>query len=412
MKVPRKALLTSAVAVLLAGLAMAPGATPSSATAGTLGLPAPATPQTTAQALAGQLGVPEQEVAQRLDAQGALSDTATVFMNSQGARAAGVWLDVMRGEVHANVVDDAGERAAKAAGVIPHRAEYTTAALKEVHARLDAASRKGLMPRDSSWGVDDRTGRVRLEIPDSVDGEALLREAGVTAEDRGKVAVSTHRGTAIQQTGLVGGDGLSDPNGGLCSAGFMLQRGGDTFLTTAGHCWSVGTEIRRNDGTRDRQGRDLIGTVSERQYPRTDYELIKVDNPRDWNPSGNLVKTSPSPSSYNFYNGYIDDPDAQMRTGLYTCSSGWNSGWKCGTYGSSGWSVNNADGTTTYGLLTVSGLDTVRGDSGGAVLYGDKGVGTVVGRQILGGQIVTTVQPLAVIIRNSFGTLRLVDWNS
>ncbi|WP_405979911.1 S1 family peptidase [Streptomyces sp. NBC_00158] len=409
MKVRRKVLLGSAVTALLAGLALAPGATPSSAQ-GSLGLPAPSTPQTAARALAGPLGMPEREVARRLDAQGALADTGTSFTHSQGATAAGVWLDVMRGEVHANVVDEAGESAAKAAGIIPHRAEYTTAALKEVHGRLDAASREGRMPRDSSWGVDERTDRVRLEIPESVNGETLLREAGVTTEDRGKVTVTTHRGTSVRQTSLVGGDGLNDPGGMNCSAGFMLQRGGDAYLTTAGHCWGVGTPLRRSNGTRDGQGRELIGTVSERHYPVADYALIKVDNPRDWVPSGRAVRTSQW--SYNLYNGYIDNPDAQMRTGLYTCASGWVSGWSCGTYVGSGWSTTNPDGTTTYGQILVSGLNSTFGDSGGAVLYGDKGVGTVNGDLNTGGQKFIRVQPLATIIRNSLGALRVVDWNS
>lgn len=155
MKVPRKALAKGAVAALLAGLAMAPGVAPSSA-AGSLALPAPLTPQTAARAVAAQVGLPEAEVAQRLAAQDGLAATAQAFEGSQGAKAAGVWADVMRGEVHANVVDDEGERAAKAAGVIPQRAAYTTAVLKEVQARLDAAAAKGLIPKDSSWGWTPR----------------------------------------------------------------------------------------------------------------------------------------------------------------------------------------------------------------------------------------------------------------
>ncbi|MER7849631.1 hypothetical protein ABTZ03_37485 [Kitasatospora sp. NPDC096077] len=185
MKVPRKALAKSAVAVLLAGFAMAPGVAQSSAV-GRLGSPAPLTSQTAAHAVAGQLSVPEREVGQRLAAQDGLSNTAKAFRTGQGAKDAGVWLDVMRGEVHANVVDDEGERAAKAAGIIPQRAAYTTADLREVYERLNEVGRKGLMPPDSSWEVDTGADRVALDVQAGKDAEAVLRAAGVTEADRAK----------------------------------------------------------------------------------------------------------------------------------------------------------------------------------------------------------------------------------
>ncbi|MCX5199308.1 S1 family peptidase [Streptomyces sp. NBC_00249] len=409
MKVPRKALAKGAVAVLLAGLAMAPGVASSSA-AGSLALPAPFTPQAAARAVAAQVGLPEAEVAQRLAAQDGLAATAKAFEGSQGANAAGVWANVMRGEVHANVVDDEGERAAKAAGVIPQRAAYTTAVLKEVQARLDAAGAKGLIPKDSSWGVDTQANRVRLELPASADGEALLREAGVTGEERAKVAVSTHQRTANHQTGLVGGDGLSIPGRGLCSAGIMLQKGGDTYLATAAHCVDMGNEIRRNDGSTDRNGNGLIGRVAVKQYPTSDYALIKVDHPRDWSPSGGQAKSEGQ--WFNIYSGYIANPAADMVGSLYTCISGAAGGWQCGKYFASGWSFTNRDGTTTSGVVVVRHVATQGGDSGGAVLYGTKAAGTLIGSAIVNGEQMSTVQPISRIVQDFDGAMTPVDWRT
>ncbi len=410
MKVSRKALARGATAVLLAGLVVAPGAVQSPAAA-TVALPSPFTPQTAVSAVAAQVGLPEKEVAQRLAAQDGLSNTAKAFRAAQGAKAAGVWLDVMRGEVHANVVDDEGERAAKAAGVIPQRAAYTTADLKEVYERLNTFGRKGLMPQDSSWEVDTTANRVVLDLPAGRDADEVLRAAGVTGADRAKVNVTAHQGAAIARTGLVGGDGLKGDNKDeVCSAGIMIQQAGQTYLMTAGHCWDVGTVIRRDDNWPDQWGNTRIGVVTNKELPASDYALIRVDNPRAWHPTGKMIKTDVA-DVYNFYNSYVADPQATMEKGMWTCTSGVRTGWKCGPFNNADASITTKEGTTDH-LIKIDEMRSRGGDSGGAAIFGDKALGTVVGGSTSDfPPFYTYVQPLSTVARDFHNDISTVDWS-
>ncbi|MEU1286596.1 alpha-lytic protease prodomain-containing protein [Kitasatospora sp. NPDC005856] len=79
-------------------------------------------------------------------------------------------------------------------GIIPQRAAYTTAELRQVHERLNVAAEKKLTPGDSSWSLDNRADRIVLDVPAGTDVEALLRTAGVTGADRAKSASPSIRG--------------------------------------------------------------------------------------------------------------------------------------------------------------------------------------------------------------------------
>ncbi|MFE7595293.1 S1 family peptidase [Kitasatospora sp. NPDC057512] len=421
MKVSRKTLARAGTALLLAGVTLAPTAAQSPAVAsatGTVALTPPAAPGGAAQALAKQLGLPEEQVAQRLAAQDGLSKTARAFRDSQGDKAAGVWLDVMKGEVHANVLDDEGERAARAAGIIPQRAAYTTAELRDVHERLNAASEKKLTPGDSSWSLDTEADRVTLDVPAGTDTEALLRTAGITGPDRAKVSVTTHQGTAYARTGLVGGDGLRDENNtGTCSAGIMIKQAKVAYLVTAGHCWlgQSNPAIQRDDSWRDNQGNTRIGRIVDRQFPASDYALIEMDNPRGWTPGGRAVKTS---NGYNEYYDYIRSADDEIINGGEICASGVTSGWRCGkfldgvsTYTTERRLPNGQTETyTSYNQVKVLGMKSQGGDSGGAALYNSLAVGTVTGGSTTNTiDPYTYIQPLSRIARD-LGPISTVDW--
>jgi hypothetical protein len=353
-------------------------------------------------------------VAQRLAAQDGLSKTAQAFRDSQGARAAGVWLDVMNGEVHANVLDDKGERAARVAGIIPQRAAYTTAELRQVHERLNAAAEKKLTPGDSSWSLDNRADRIVLDVPAGTDVEGLLRTAGITGADRAKVSVTTHQGTAYVRTGLVGGDGLYDEDSGrYCSAGIMIEQEGVTYLVTAGHCSNrIGAAFRRDDSWQDNAGNTRIGVVTDRQFPRSDYELIRMDNPKGWTPGGSAVKNGSG--GYIPYDGYIHNADNEIDGGVI-CASGVVSGWRCGTFidGISTYTTigPNDEQQTSINQVKVLGMRSEPGDSGGAALYGSSAVGTVTGGST-GNSMTpyTYIQPLSTIARE-FGDISTVGWH-
>ncbi|MFJ4190596.1 S1 family peptidase [Kitasatospora sp. NPDC089509] len=418
MKVSRRALARAGAAALLAGVTLVPAAAQSPAVASATGRaalsPTPA-PEGAVHALAAQLGLPERQVAQRLAAQDGLSKTALAFRDSQGARAAGVWLDVMNGEIHANVLDDEGERAARAAGIIPKRAAYTTAELRQVHERLNAAAEKKLTPGDSSWSLDTEADRIALDVPAGTDVEGLLRVAGVTGADRAKVSITTHQGTAYVRTGLVGGDGLYDEDSRrYCSAGIMIEQAGVTYLVTAGHCSTrIGAVFRRDDSWRDNAGNTRIGEVVDRQFPRSDYELIRMDNPRGWTPGGSAVKNGSG--DFNVYNGYVHNADNEIADNGLICASGVRSGWRCGTFidGVSTYTTvnENQEEQTSYNQVKVLGMQSVGGDSGGAALFGRSAVGTVTGGST-GNSMkpYTYIQPLSTIAQQ-FRPFSTVGWH-
>lgn len=178
---------------------------------------------------------------------------------------------------------------------------------------------------------------------------------------------------------------------------------------TAGHCWDEGTVIRRDDSWPDQWGNTRIGVVTNRHNVTEDYELIRVDNPRAWHPTGKMIKTDVA-NVYNYYNGYVADPQSEMEKGDWTCASGMASGWRCGMFDTAEASMTDGDRRTTEHLIKVD-VRSAAGDSGGAVIYGTKAVGTVVGGAtdpMNPGY--TYIQPLFTVVRDFGYTISTVDW--
>ncbi|WP_229899099.1 S1 family peptidase [Streptomyces hiroshimensis] len=355
-----------------------------------------------ASALAADTGLTPSQAAGRLAAQDDLSSKALAFRKQHMAATPGVWIDVARGEAHANVTTSAAARAARQAGVVPHTATYAATDLKRVKDQLDAAARE--LPPNSSWHVDDRDNRVVIDLPSGTDATSIMGKAGIAKADREKIKVTTHK-EKTSRYGLAGGDGLRIGKA-TCSAGIMVNWSGTDYLVTAGHCVQTGDRVERHDGSTNRRGEN-VGTVEERQFPYSDYALVRVNSPREWFPSGHVVNKYDG--GFNSYDDYIRNPRPELTSGSYVCTSGVTSGWKCGKFQEDGEAWKDSDGHTTYNLIKAK-VSNDEGDSGGAAIYGTKAVGTIVGGRI-GGEY-TYIQPLSTVIQNHGGdnSMRVVDW--
>ncbi|MEU1310963.1 S1 family peptidase [Streptomyces cinnamoneus] len=381
MKVRRTAQLLAALAVVGAGSIVAIPAQASGEAGGaggpdlTLGTPSgrPSL-DAMAAALQPQLGIPKARIVANLKRQPKLAATAETLRKQLGSRFAGLWIDPVAGTLNANALDASESTRIRGAGAVPHDAAYSMADLERVKAALDKVAQRGHAPKDSSWGINPRTNRVEIDLPAESGGKGrpkaadeLLARAGLnTASSAAKITIKHHPGKSARM-GLVGGDGLSTARG-TCSAGIMVQRGRITFTVTAGHCVKSGDTVSRNDGS------GLIGVVEDRDYDRNDFALVGVLLPQNWHPFGTWV--TQYNGSFTAYDGWTN-----ATPGANVCKSGVTTGWTCGTVVDDGetWTDSSTPPHTTYNLIKLRDIDAAGGDSGGAVLSGNRALGTVVG---------------------------------
>ncbi|KOU36486.1 hypothetical protein ADK54_33325 [Streptomyces sp. WM6378] len=352
-------------------------------------------------------GLPVTTIRQRLAEQPALSAKLKDFREALGDRSAGSWLDSLGdGRAHVGVLDRADEDRATKNGLVPHRVRYATAQLDRVKAALDEVGKRQVMPPNSAWSVDTRANRVSLELSARQPGGLSVQQAarkiftaaGLTQQEQARVRVDTSRST-LSRHGLVGGDDIQ-VGGNDCSAGLgILQGDNSTYILTAGHCGNVGDSAWRNDG-------GTIGTISEKVFgAEGDYALIGVRTPTSWRPFGNLQKGSPE-GTFNTYKGWVTQSQLPDLESMYACGSGRYLRWECGSVVDSNASMTDEHGVTTNGLVRAINMRSQHGDSGGAVMWGGMGLGTIVGGN---GQGVTYIQPVARVIDAQPGR-RLLDW--
>jgi hypothetical protein len=158
---------------------------------------------------------------------------------------------------------------------------------------------------------------------------------------------------------------------GSCTSGFVAKSSTTTYMSTAGHCWTVGTNITSGGGSAE-------GSVALRDYPKYEAEFY-------------AGKTY----SAQIYSGVQGDNTSHLpilgrriasvgvgQTGY--CRTGYNSGRYCN------WKVTSLNAsfcanllTCTDGLYAFEGTASVGGDSGGPIYKtynsGALIVGTIVG---------------------------------
>ena len=125
----------------------------------------------------------------------------------------------------------------------------------------------------ASW-LDLETGKLVLKTnaPRSVTAPLSKGYAGVIEQRDEAVRDSFSRRADVPS--FWGGSSIKDGSG-VCTSGFPVQKNGQRFLTTAGHCFAVGANVTTTDGNLS------LGSVVQRGpffplniFPNFDMELI------------------------------------------------------------------------------------------------------------------------------------------
>jgi hypothetical protein len=150
----------------------------------------------------------------------------------------------------------------------------------------------------------------------------------------------------------VGGGAPIYGNGYQCSVGFNVQRQGQYYFLTAGHCAKNTT-----DWFHDMDESSPAGTVQQASFPWNDYALVKYE--AGIKPGG----------SVNLYNGKSQDIAKAITPGIgqYVYRSGGTSGLHSGRVTGLNATVNYPEGRVA-GMIRTS-VCVESGDSGGPLFF-------------------------------------------
>lgn len=210
-------------------------------------------------------------------------------------------------------------------------------------------------------------GRVVLTVSSAAPaaGTARLLDLATRLGD----AVTVERTAAPITEQLLGGDKISDGSI-VCSAGFTVTRGVQTYVLTAGHCTA---------GLPAWQG---VGPSVSSRFPGTDYGLVRDD-------------AGQAQGGIDLYDGTVQPITAvgKPTVGEKVCASGMATGVTCGAVLAVDQTVDYGNGDVVHGLIKTN-VHTDHGDSGGPLYDGSTGLGTVSG----GDGTTDYFQPLAPVL--------------
>lgn len=124
----------------------------------------------------------------------------------------------------------------------------------------------------ASW-LDLRTGKMVLKTNAPASVTATLTKDYPGLIDQQADTIRDNFSRRADTSPFWGGSSIKS-GGGVCSSGFVVQKGGQRFLTTAGHCFAVGANVLTTDGNLS------VGSVTQRgpffpwPFQSFDMELI------------------------------------------------------------------------------------------------------------------------------------------
>jgi hypothetical protein len=303
-----------------------------------------------------------REVA-KLSAPDADVSAAAARIDEQGSALGSYW-DPDKAELVVVVGPDSDIGEAEAEKLVGgrYRLEHQKIAKKTVDAIREQIAGREFAPEAPKYSysshLDLRSGRVvvQTDAPPEVT-EQLLKEHPEEIELRESKPIEDmfHRRDDVPS--FWGGAAIT--SGGTCSAGFTVRKpSGARFMTTAAHCWSVGSVVRTPTGR-------LFGAVVQRGtlnswwfFDNRDVELIGGQSyaPRVY--TGGVTSTS-SKAVVG-----ASDPVAGV-TGY--CTSGQTTGEQCNqTVQSTGAIVCTQTGCK-WPVIEYTGGPSQPGDSGGSM---------------------------------------------
>lgn len=272
------------------------------------------------------------------------------------ANNAGGWVDAS-GQTIVNVTDQAGANQVRAAGGTPRMVAFSGATLKSTEATL----RQMATVPGTAWVMDPKSNRVVVSVDQSVTGAKLATVQAAVDSVGGTVRMQRVAGTIA--TRITGGDAIFTGNA-RCSLGFNVVNAAKdrAFFLTAGHCTNAGTAWFA-----DQAHQQSLGQTVASSFPGDDFGVVQLD--------AGVVR----PGAFRLADGTQRDITGAIDAvvGQSVERSGSTSGVHSGTVTGLNATVNYAEGTVT-GLIQTD-VCAEAGDSGGALVAGDKAVGLTSG---------------------------------
>ncbi|WP_018657892.1 S1 family peptidase [Actinomadura flavalba] len=271
-----------------------------------------------------------------------------------GARSAGTYLD--GGALVVTVTDSGAAAAVRAAGARPRTVARGGDDLKKAEAAL---KRRASVP-GSAWAVDPAANKVVVTLDATVTGARLAQVRKTAAALGDAVHVRQTKGT--YRTYTAGGEAIYAGTG-RCSLGFNVEKGGEYYFLTAGHCTDG-----RGAWYADAANSSKLGDTAGSDFPGTDYGLVKYSSaPAD------------TRGVVSLYGGTQDITGAGSATvGQSVTRSGSTTQVHTGTVTALNKTVNYDDGATVSGLIETT-VCAEPGDSGGPLFTGPTALGLTSG---------------------------------
>ncbi|WP_069773874.1 S1 family peptidase [Streptomyces sp. LUP30] len=279
---------------------------------------------------------------------------ASALSADLGDDAAGTYYDAESRSLVVNVADESAADTVEAAGARARVVENTLAELTGAHAKLKAdASVPG-----TAWVTDPTTGRVVVSADRTVS-DAQWGKLSKIVDGLGPVA-ELRRAKGEFKPFIAGGDAIGG-DGGRCSLGFNVVKGGEPYFLTAGHCTDAISTWSDSSGAK-------IGADAASSFPGDDYGLVKY------------TADVPHPSEVNLYDGSAQriTGAAEATVGMKVTRSGSTTRVHSGTVTGLDATVNYGNGDVVDGLIQTD-VCAEPGDSGGSLFSGSSAVGLTSG---------------------------------
>lgn len=304
------------------------------------------------------LGLDARGAAARVNFERRAGDVIEEIRSSLGDSFAGAWVKAGR-DIHVGVTDEASAAIVKRAGATPTMMKRSLSKLQEAKKELDEIVKNqpqtlstANKPGIASYYVDVAANKLVIDaLSTSVEqAEKLAADVGLSESD-----FEVREVEAMPTTFLVGGDGYSIDNSGICSVGFAVSGG----FVSAGHCGGVGSSAATLNG-------GSLGTFEDSVFPgNLDAAFISTG-------------ASVDPVVGTYGNGDQTITGSSVASiGSGVCRSGTTTGYHCGEI--AGYDVTvNYDVGPVFGMTQTSAC-AEPGDSGGSFFSGDQAQGVVSG---------------------------------
>ncbi|MGC0378246.1 streptogrisin D [Streptomyces sp. SAI-229] len=285
---------------------------------------------------------------------GAAGKLASTLAQDLGADAAGTYYDAKSKALVVNVLDEAAAETVESAGAEARVVANSLAELKSARATL---KRDATIP-GTAWVTDPTTNKV-VVTADRTVSEAEWATLTKVVDGLGAKA-ELQRTKGEYKPFVAGGDPITG-NGGRCSLGFNVTKGGEPHFLTAGHCTEGISTWSDSSGT-------VIGENADSSFPGDDYGLVKY------------TADVAHPSEVNLYDGSTQaiSGAVEATVGMRVTRSGSTTQVHSGTVTGLDATVNYGNGDIVNGLIQTD-VCAEPGDSGGSLFSGSSAVGLTSG---------------------------------